>query len=151
MLRADGLRPGALVAIGACLLVASCSGSTTVDGANPLGIDEQQISLVPFPDVTTSHCLGAPYPVDDLVQTVTCDLPGAVEIAAVTTFGTDAPPPGTDPTPEVVGGYAEDACTEPLARWSEENGLTGASFLRTITFPLEWDGPDTYVVCGARA
>ena len=146
------LWPTVLVAASVVAGLVSCSsGPAAVDGGNPLGVDEQKIVLVPFAEVTTSHCLGSSYPVDGMVQTVPCSEPGAVEISGVTVFGQDAPPAGTSPSAAVVGGYAETACEEHHATWTTERGLADSSFLRVATYPDEWDGPETPVVCGARA
>ncbi|ACZ22720.1 hypothetical protein Sked_28180 [Sanguibacter keddieii DSM 10542] len=140
-----------VLALAAVALAACSDGPGAADGSNPLGVDEGTISLVPFDEITTTHCLGSSYPVDGMAQTVACGEPGAVEISAVTVFGPDAPPAGSTPPTAVVGGYAEAACDEHHSEWLVSKGLEGSSLLRVATYPDEWSGPGTPLVCGARA
>lgn len=132
-------------------VVPACSdGAATVDASNPFGVDQHQISLVAFEDVTPAHCLGSSSPVEGKAQTIGCGAAGAVEIVAVTRFGDDAPSSDTSPTAYVVGGYAQDACEEHLLAWAEARGLSDQPFFRAATYPDTWAGPGTPLICGAR-
>ncbi|MDR2723346.1 MAG: septum formation family protein [Cellulomonadaceae bacterium] len=108
------------------------------------------MTLVPFDEITTDHCLGSYLLDDGMLQTIDCDIPQAATIVTVTTFGSEAPDKDADL--ETKARALGRVCDSLIDAWYAENG-NGRGKVGWTLFPEQadaWKGADTPVVCAIQ-
>lgn len=122
-------------------LAAGCSQASSggEGSAPPMQLPADIGTPIPFSEIDQDTCLAGPnISAEGKALAVDCAEDGAYRIAAITSFGSDAP--AQAPSDMEMSGIAYDVC---LPHYEGRNaGLT------MTTWPDSWQGSETVLICG---
>jgi hypothetical protein len=137
-------------ALAACAtMVSGCSSEKPASGTeNPWRVSGT-ITLAPFSEITTETCLGDYLLLDKQVQITDCATPGAMQVVGVTSFGDAAP--ADSPTDLDIAAMAEKVCAPLIGDWTQSQLSVTTHPFSIFSYPDEWSGPSTPLICAVGA
>lgn len=139
----------------ACALVAcvtalsGCSDNSTSSETDSPWRVVGEITLIPFASATIDTCLGDYLLLDGQLQVTDCTTPGAMQVVGITSFGAEAP--AKQPTDVEVATLADILCAPIIEAWAGSNRPDSSTPFEVFSYPDEWSGPETPLVCAVGA